>query len=219
MKYPILILFLVMFSGKTQAQTDTVGIEDMYILPAEPTSEDNIQLVIHAVLPQWPCQLDTSATEIVIVDNEINVITQYWTGLFASFCSITNVIELGYFSDGIYSLECNFANGVYTDTDSLTFIIGNPSSTSAHNAIEDEISLFPNPANDFINLAMSLADPADANLEIFDAQGKLAVNYNLGYKAFGEHTIALNLTNLSNGLFLMKISVGMHTVTKRFIKN
>ncbi len=79
-------------------------------------------------------------------------------------------------------------------------------------------SVFPNPVSDIINLTMNFENASDAQLEIIDAQGKMIANPSLGYKVQGEHTVSINVSNLSNGLYLLKITSGQSTVTKRFIK-
>lgn len=81
-----------------------------------------------------------------------------------------------------------------------------------------DINLFPNPVSDIINLTMNFENASDAQLEIFDAQGKIIASPNLGHKAQGKHTVSVNVSNLSNGLYLLKISSGQSTITKRFIK-
>jgi len=217
MKHISLLILLIMFSSSTYGQT--LGIHDMYIIPSEPTAEDNIQLVIHAVLPMLPCQLVVDDTEVVIMDNEIKVITQYWTGFFTSFCLSIDTIELGYFGDGHYHLTCNYDHKVYTDSDSLTFTVGTPTNIGVNENGENGIHLYPNPAIESISIKMDVSVPSDVSMKIYDTHGKLVSNPNLGYKAHGEHTIPINVSNLSNGLYLMKISAGENfTITKRFMK-
>jgi hypothetical protein len=86
------------------------------------------------------------------------------------------------------------------------------------NTLEKDINLFPNPVSDIINLTMNFENASDAQLEIFDAQGKIIANPSLGHKAQGEHTFSINVSNLSNGLYLLKVTSGQSTITKRFIK-
>lgn len=217
MKHSVLIISLMIFISFTQAQT--IGINDMFIIPAEPNTEDLVELVVYAVLPLAPCQLDTDETIVVEMDNDIKVITQYWTGFFASLCITADTIQLGYFSDGNYHLTCNYEFGVYTDTDSLTFTIGTPTNIGGNEIVENAIRLYPNPTNDMVTVTMEHASPYEVDIEIYDALGKLVANPNLVYKTFGEQTVSLNVSHLSKGLYLMKISVGdKNTTTKRFIK-
>lgn len=86
------------------------------------------------------------------------------------------------------------------------------------NTLEMVVNLFPNPVSDIINLTMNFENASDAQLEIFDAKGKMIANPSLGYKVQGEHTVSINVSNLSNGLYLLKITSGQSTITKRFIK-
>ena len=85
------------------------------------------------------------------------------------------------------------------------------------NEQDSGLTIFPNPTEDVVNLTF-VSSGNESKLEIYDAQGKIVASPNLGYKEFGEHTVSINVGNLSDGLYLIKISSGGSTVSKKFIK-
>ena len=78
--------------------------------------------------------------------------------------------------------------------------------TAAGDAV---LSLYPNPAADYLTL--SLSSNADVTaVEVFDARGaKLNASYEAG---------RLDVTNLASGLYLLRATDGQHTFTQRFTK-
>jgi len=80
------------------------------------------------------------------------------------------------------------------------------------------VNLYPNPSANAINLVLNLSEAVNAILEIYDSQGKLVANPKLGNKTQGEHNLSINVSNLQNGLYLLKIVAGENSVTKRFVK-
>lgn len=81
------------------------------------------------------------------------------------------------------------------------------------NQISKSIALFPNPANDDINLTI----PTDINvtkIEVTDISGRTI-------KTIGEKNInsPINVSDLSSGLYLLNIYSPIGKATKRFMKN
>ncbi|MGI4873654.1 MAG: M4 family metallopeptidase [Janthinobacterium lividum] len=77
-------------------------------------------------------------------------------------------------------------------------------------SLDATLSLYPNPAADYLTLALS--SNADlTSVQVFDALGaKVAAPYEAG---------RLNVTGLANGLYLVRASDGQHTFTQRFTKH
>ena len=71
-----------------------------------------------------------------------------------------------------------------------------------------KLRLFPNPANDFINIQTTFDN---FEIEIYDLLGKKIFN------SFNSRT--LNLKQFDKGLYLLKISSGYQSQSKLFIKN
>jgi len=77
---------------------------------------------------------------------------------------------------------------------------------------ENDIKLFPNPFQDQINVQSNL--PID-DIVIYTIDGQRIYNNDFS----SQSDLNINLNGLSSGVYLMKISSGQSTLTKRLIKN
>ncbi len=84
-------------------------------------------------------------------------------------------------------------------------------SNSAFNTL-DEFKLFPNPANDFINI--STASIID-NYEIINSIGQKILSVNV----ISDVDLSINISGLSKGVYFLKVYNGSATSVKKFIKN
>jgi len=77
----------------------------------------------------------------------------------------------------------------------------------------NKINIFPNPANESINV--SLTGNSNLNIiEIFDIQGKLVISIKPE-----NNSANINIENLTNGLYFVKVYTPEYIETKKFIKN
>ena len=80
--------------------------------------------------------------------------------------------------------------------------------------LEENVSVYPNPANDILNVKLS--QNLEADIRVFDTLGKLVV-YQANISIAGSHSISVS--NLNSGIYFVRINTGAGTVTKKFIKN
>lgn len=74
----------------------------------------------------------------------------------------------------------------------------------------ESVKLHPNPVNN--NLTVDLKSNIDTSIEIFDILGKQVI------KASINKTSTLNLQELNTGIYIVKISQGNSTITKKLVK-
>ena len=85
----------------------------------------------------------------------------------------------------------------------------NPLGTDEFNYFD--LSIYPNPAKDIISIKLN--DYGNATASFFDIRGRLILNQNLD-----SEVSAINLSNLNNGVYILKINAENKTITKRIIK-
>jgi hypothetical protein len=114
----------------------------------------------------------------------------------------------------LLSVGCNIATPTtvasigFPDNQYVMNIVGNTLSIDEFSL--ETISLFPNPAQNMLNLKMP-ASIGDFTTEIYSILGQsIVVNSN---KA------ELDISNLNAGIYLLKVSTENGTITKRFTKN
>ena len=81
------------------------------------------------------------------------------------------------------------------------------------------IIVFPNPAgNDGFNVSYELIRNAYVKLRLFDYTGKEVLRINKGYNSVGEHTIHINTSDLSNGLYFFVTTINEKTQAFKVVK-
>ena len=81
--------------------------------------------------------------------------------------------------------------------------------------LENSVVLYPNPAKEVIHVQCTMNDAQweGATIEVFDVYGKLLQTF----KADSEIT-SINVSNLANGMYFVRMTTGQGMVTKRFVK-
>ncbi len=92
------------------------------------------------------------------------------------------------------------------------------------NMVPDEASLaiscFPNPSNGNVTLRYSVTDRTDVTAELVDVQGRLVKTlFRVPGHYQGIYNVALDLNDLPNGAYLVRVIMLNQTLTTRFILN
>ncbi|MBO7494013.1 MAG: T9SS type A sorting domain-containing protein, partial [Bacteroidales bacterium] len=77
----------------------------------------------------------------------------------------------------------------------------------------NSISLFPNPANDVVNVECTMNNVQCLGVEVFDVFGKLINTVNVV-----DNPTRINVSGLANGMYFVRVTTDEGTVTKTFIK-
>ena len=80
------------------------------------------------------------------------------------------------------------------------------------------LSVFPNPTSTNLNVSFNLPKADKMSIALYDLQGKVVLEKQLGTKANGKHQEMLNISNLPNGAYVCRISGGHNSITKQIIK-
>jgi hypothetical protein len=88
-----------------------------------------------------------------------------------------------------------------------------------NNANAWELVIFPNPTSTTLNVRYNLPKEDELTIALFDMQGKLILQKNLGKQVSGEHQETLDLTSIPQGTYVCRISGQQNTITKTVIKN
>lgn len=80
---------------------------------------------------------------------------------------------------------------------------------------DNGFTIYPNPAQNILNVQTDFAVSALNNFVIYDVLGK---KYSCDYKIASDNMISINLNNLPNGNYFIEISNGNEKFAKKFIK-
>ncbi len=78
------------------------------------------------------------------------------------------------------------------------------------------VFMYPNPAKDFAYVDIKLAQTNDVQLQIFNALGQSVSSSNFNSLS-GNQILPLNITNLSSGIYTVKIQVGGQLLIKTLV--
>ena len=90
---------------------------------------------------------------------------------------------------------------------------GNPNLGTEDFISESSIALYPNPANSTVTI--NLQKSVDADIRVFDILGKLVI-YQADVSISNEHT--MDISELNNGIYFIRINSDKGAVTKKLIK-
>ena len=81
--------------------------------------------------------------------------------------------------------------------------------------LENSVTLFPNPAKEVINVecTMNNVQFEVETVEVYDVYGKL-----VNTVAVNENPIRINVSNLADGMYFVRVTTEKGAVTKRFVK-
>lgn len=83
------------------------------------------------------------------------------------------------------------------------------------NNLLSSVNVYPNPAVDKVNLDFNLSSESAIEVSITDLAGKVVYTNNLGNKTAGTHTLSLNTSELSNGVYVVSIRGDKGTSTQK----
>jgi hypothetical protein len=81
-----------------------------------------------------------------------------------------------------------------------------------------QVSVFPNPTNNVLNVRYNLPTEDKIFIAVFDLQGKLLLEINKGNRTKGEHEETLAISSLPAGQYVFRISGQTNTISKNIIK-
>ena len=75
------------------------------------------------------------------------------------------------------------------------------------NSLQSGINAAPNPADGSVSLSFFATATGTATITFFDAAGRIATEQNFNVNSVGYNKSEINTTNLSQGIYLVKIAV------------
>ncbi len=84
-------------------------------------------------------------------------------------------------------------------------------------SVFNSMQLFPNPANNQVRLSYELTGQATATIEIYSLVGEKVRVINQGDQAAGNYQVAINTADLSRGIYLVRLSSGEFTETRKLV--
>ena len=110
------------------------------------------------------------------------------------------------------------SNDQSCSTSSDNFVAKDPLAYLVDNAVIKHVEFYPNPAVNDINVRLSLAQPGQMELAIYDLAGRVVLSEQLGVINY-QLTHSISVRDLSAGTYLIRAKANDEIVTRRFIKH
>jgi len=191
------------------------------------TYEDNVTQILHLELKtdNYPTEtrwqiVDESTGDIVaedgpytnsqkneIVFDEDIVLSGLGCYTFTCFDSYGDGIT----GAGYYKLYDNYGDLISQGTENIGFKKSDALKVSIsvdinETALLQNIQVFPNPANDNLNIQLNLNDNADIKVQILNMYGEVVETAASGTLAAGTHTYSVQTSTLASGMYFVQVS-------------
>lgn len=82
-------------------------------------------------------------------------------------------------------------------------------------AFEKSVAVYPNPFGEYTNVTFNLDKASKARVDVIDIMGKTVYTINEREFAAGQNNIRVASDNLSNGMYIIKLTIGNQTITRK----
>lgn len=167
--------------------------------------------------------ISTTEKEVIYRKDSFNVAAHYQ---FLAYNLDTMFIRKAMFcsknyTDTVYTAKANRYFDEYHADTTLFYTSYDTLKTGIiiHEKIESDLKIFPNPANDKLNVVMPFSEEfgSPVNIEILSSDGR-EVFFSNKIKP-GKHPVSLPITTLKPGIYLIRVNYGERSWLRKFIKN
>jgi PKD repeat protein len=137
-------------------------------------------------------------------------------GISYSFVTVTCTFGSNGFYTVPLTISCGSSKNVYQFYDQL-HIMSQAVGINSINASDDNITVFPNPVVDNLNVSINISASAKATISILNAIGQIIYTENAVCES-GQKTITINTSSLSKGFYFVQLNYNGQTITNRFVK-
>ncbi|MBW8051820.1 MAG: T9SS type A sorting domain-containing protein, partial [Cytophagales bacterium] len=192
-------------------------IDSLKIIPSNPTTNDSIKIISFTLFPYGACTLKNSSFN--INNKEIVINATHFEGGWPAICNSVDTITIGKLDTGAYTLYYNLSvdtNLAVFDTDTLFFVVQNPTDVISTPVETTAIKIYPNPNTDEFIIEMNILKVQDVEITLFNIAGQVIYNENL--KRFkGLYFKRINTKGLSTGVYQLQIKTGYGEVNKKVV--
>ncbi|MBP7449458.1 MAG: T9SS type A sorting domain-containing protein [Flavobacteriales bacterium] len=136
----------------------------------------------------------------------------------AEGCTSTYCDEVSIDENGIYTgLIVDGRPGMLRSGFTIRVITELPTGVDEHNAVE-EVAMWPNPVEDIIGLSFTSSRSANLGLSIMDLNGRVIRTSNNAVSV-GNNRHSISVADLDAGMYLLQITDGTQSTSRRFVKN
>ena len=109
-----------------------------------------------------------------------------------------------------FKVTSAYGNNLYIDDINIRSTTGIKEEAAAFN-----LNIFPNPANQTVNIQYTMENNENVTIKMMDAVGKTIQTENINSVAAGNHIQMIDVSNFSTGIYYIQLVTGENTVTQK----
>lgn len=195
-----LLPFLAVFSFSIQlfAQGTILSIST---LPASPTDQDDVQIIVELQFSNSGCELDYQNHS--VINNSIGASAHHCMGFLTTICGVTDTFQIGQLPAGSYTFDMTLSSGfgesgcspgiVPDDSDQFQFSVSQ--TVGIEEFLLDESLFFPNPVGEQLNFSEPLTEPA----VLLNVTGQIIRSIPVGARF-------VDVSCLESGVYILNVS-------------
>lgn len=194
--FSILFAFTLLILGANAQGTITA----ISIQPANPTVNDQIEILVDLQFPYSGCDADYQGHS--LQGSTIIASAHHCVGMLAAICNTTDTFQIGQLPAGNYTFDMTLSSGfggpgcspgiVPDDSDQLQFTVSG--SVGIIDPRTTELSVYPNPTSDFLKVGNT-----NASFRILSTDGKQV------WQGTIPNSGVLDIRSLPIGLYVLEI--------------
>lgn len=112
-------------------------------------------------------------------------------------------------------LQDNATLEVFNSHDAIRKPLGTVTGDGSLTTIDAfDVKLYPNPANDWVDVELSLEESTEINIEIYDAMGRIVERIQPQYVNAGVTDQIISTQSYNSGIYIVRISNGSELITR-----
>jgi hypothetical protein len=202
MKLLRLFNFLILCSVSLPVSGHT--IDSLAILPSNPTSADQIQVVCYSTFTSGGC--DLSNFSVTISGTHISVQATHVVGMLAVICNRIDTLSIGQLPAGTYQFDYHLYDSLQqdtADTDTIQFVVGPSNGVSEAFSGYPGIRPYPNPSNGWLGFSGLETLRGPLQCTIYSAQGQL-----LKQASLAGASSKIDVSGLATGVYRAVLQSG-----------
>lgn len=144
--------------------------------------------------------------------------TAEWTPSASDFVQVhVTGVNSTYFLPNVqmkFTFTSDGGNNLYIDQ--INFYKGGPASLGLDEVSFSNLTLFPNPTENELNLRFDIAESAEVVLSLKDLTGKAVKSYVVNATS-GENLVLMETSEMASGMYFLHIETGNSTKTMQFV--
>ncbi len=127
---------------------------------------------------------------------------QYTGGVANGHMFVTTVNDAGATFSTLFNYDGTYNYSDYSAPSNVNTVVGIEEVN-----LSAGVSVYPNPANDFINVAYGLTNNSVVTLDVINIVGERVMTEYVGSQAAGNYTSRLDVSNLSAGVYMLNVTI------------